>query len=446
LEAPVAFVALAAAARPRSPSRTSACPPSLLADAFCRNILRGGVPLAPTVDDAHTDPRTRDNPLIATTGVTAWACRPVEGPTGDTLGLFCVLDTAVRAWTARDAEIVTGLAHAAAGELELRNDAAKAARDTQRTKLLAAQTAAQAQALQDSLSPPPLPGVPGIQVAARHLPAADGHGVLGDFYDVFPGPRKTRSPRPLVHRRLVGRGRPGRRGRPGERWDTVIGDVSGHGVDAAALTALARYTIRAVAMREKSPAHVLGGLNAALLAQRPDSERFLTAAYVMLFPARGRVEALLASAGHTPALLRDPGGAVRAVGRHGLPLGLFDRPELVDTRLSLRQGDTLLLYTDGVTEARRGREQYGEERLRDLFADEAWLDVHDLALAVEKDVLAFTGGPHTDDIAVLALRVADDRPRPPASDGLRIPTPAANWDDLYGPRQSSPGGRPHSAA
>jgi serine phosphatase RsbU (regulator of sigma subunit) len=402
LGAPVAFVALAAAPHSRWPSRMSTCPPSQLADAFCRNILHGGTPL--TVDDARTDPRTCDSPRVGTTGVTAWACHPVGGPAGDTRGMFCVLDTDARAWTAREFEIIAGLAYAAAGELGLRNDAARAARNTLRLNTLAAQTAAQARALQDSLLPPHLPSVPGMQVAARYLPAADGLGVLGDFYDVFPGPREGRGPRPFAKRWARGRGW------PGGRWDAVIGDVCGHGVEAATVTALARYTIRAAAVREKSPARVLGGLNAALLAQRPDSERFLTAAYVMLFPARGRVEALLASAGHTPALLRDSDGAVRAVGRPGLPLGLFDQPELDDTRLSLQQGDTLLLYTDGVTEARRGGEQYGEERLRDLFAAAARLGAHDLAHAVEKDVLTFTGGPHTDDIAVLAMRVADDPP------------------------------------
>jgi serine phosphatase RsbU (regulator of sigma subunit) len=431
LDAPVAFVALPAAPLSRWPSHVSACPPGLLADAFCRNILRGGTPPVLAVDDTRADPRTRDNPLVAITGATAWACRPVKGPAGETLGMFCVLDTAVRAWTARDIEVVAGLAFTAAGELGLRNDAARAARDTRRLNALTAQTAAQARALQDSLLPPHLPGVPGMQVAARYLPAADGLGVLGDFYDLFPGPRDNGDPRPRM------------RPRPGGRWDAVIGDVCGHGVEAATVTALARYTIRAVAMREDSPARVLGGLNAALLAQRPDSERFLTAAYVMLFPTRGRVDALLTSAGHTPALLRDSGGAVHAVGRPGLPLGLFDRPDLYDSRLSLSRGDTLLLYTDGVTEARRGREQYGEERLRDLFAGAARLDVHDLAHAVENDVLAFTGGPHTDDIAVLALRV-DDPPRRPVSGALRITDAIITGSSVMG-SSAVTGGRPHGA-
>jgi phosphoserine phosphatase RsbU/P len=399
LGAPVAFIALAATPHSRGPSRVSAHPPDILADAFCRYILGSGAPLA--VDDARTDHRTRDSPRIVTTGVTAWMCRPVTGPVGDTLGMFCVLDTAARAWTARDVEIVAGLAHAAAGELGLRNDAARATRDTRRLTALTALTAAQAHALQDSLLPPQLPSVPGMEVAARYLPAADGLGVLGDFYDMFPVPRKERGS-PATPEAMAGGSK-----MPGGRWDMVIGDVCGHGVDAAALTVMARYTIRAIATREKTPARILEGLNGALLAQRPDSERFLTAAYVTLFPARGRVDAHLASAGHTPALLRPSGGPVRAVGRHGLPLGLFDQPDLEDTRLSLTQGDALLLYTDGVTEARRGREQYGEERLRDLFADAGRLSPHDLVSAVEEAVLAFTGGPQTDDIAVLALRVAD---------------------------------------
>lgn len=407
LDVPVAFVAL-----PMAPSSgrlpcSSGSPPGPLADAFCLKVLRGGMPLE--VEDARTDPRTRDNPHVATAGVRAWICHPMKDPAGETLGSFCVLDTIARAWSARERETVAGLAYAAAGELNLRGDMARAACDTQRLNALTAQTAARSRYLQDSLLPPHLPGVPGMQVAARYLPAADGLGVLGDFYDLFPGPRNIGGPRPLANRgpRPLARRWPGGRGWPRGRWDAVIGDVCGHGVEAATVTALARYTIRADAVREISPARVLARLNAALLTQRPDSERFLTAAYVMLFPRRGHVDALLASAGHTPALLRDSDGTVRAVGHHGLPLGLFDRADLHDTRLSLKPGDTLLLYTDGVTEARRGREEYGEERLRGLLADTAHLGAYDLAHAVEKDVLSFTGGPHPDDIAVLALRVAD---------------------------------------
>lgn len=301
-----------------------------------------------------------------------------------------------------------GLATVAAGELGRREDTARAGRAAERLGVLVAQGLAPHM----GLLPPRTTGVPGMEVAARSLPAADGLGALGDFYDVFPvrtrGDTGSRSSTGRVHVR---------REPESERWDAVIGDVSGHGPEAAMIAALARYTIRAVATTEKTPSRVLDRLNTALLTRSPGSERFLTATYVMLFPGPGGARALLASAGHMPALLRSAAGSVRAIGHHGLPLGLFDNSGLKNVRVTLRPGVTLLLYTDGVTEARRGREQYGEERLRALLAATGQLSAHDLVDAVEADVLAFTGGPHADDIAVLALRAIDvarqESPAPP---------------------------------
>jgi serine phosphatase RsbU (regulator of sigma subunit) len=104
-----------------------------------------------------------------------------------------------------------------------------------------------------------------------------------------------------------------------------------------------------------------------------------------------------------PALLRSSAGPVRPIGHHGLPLGLFANAGLTNTWVTLRPGDTMLLYTDGVTEARQGREQYGEQRLRALLTAAGQLSAPDLVDAVEEDVLTFTGGSHTDDIAILAL-------------------------------------------
>jgi phosphoserine phosphatase RsbU/P len=360
--------------------------PDRLAEAF-RDILLGGAPM--TVCDTRAEPGTRDDPRVAAAGVAAWTCASVDGPAGEKLALFCVLDTAARAWTDRDQKTVEGLARVAAGELRVRGDLASARRDTERLRALTAQ----GQALRMGLLPPRLSGVPGMQVAARTLPAADGLGALGDFYDVFPVRLRadTDSGPPAL----------------AERWDAVIGDVSGHGPEAATFTALARYTLRAVATAEKTPSQVLNRLNTALLTRADDSERFLTATYVMLFPVLGGIDAFLTSAGHMPALLRDSAGSVRTVGHHGLPLGLFDQPGLSNVRVTLEPGDTLLLYTDGVTEARRGRAQYGEDRLRALFAAGTGLSAHDLVDAIEADVLAFTGGSHTDDIAALALHVTD---------------------------------------
>jgi len=239
-----------------------------------------------------------------------------------------------------------------------------------------------------------------MQVAVLSLPAADSLGALGDFYDMFPVRLFASTDSEPYPRRET----------TVERWDAVIGDVSGHGPEAAMLAAWARQTIRAVATAEKTPSRVLDRLNSALLAREPDSERFLTATYVMLFPGSAGVRVLLTSAGHMPVLLRSSAGAVRAVGHHGLPLGLYAKAGLRNVRMTLRTGETLLLYTDGVTEARRDREQYGEERLRALLAATGQFSPRSLVDAIEADVLAFTGGAHADDIALLALRATDLHP------------------------------------
>lgn len=241
--------------------------------------------------------------------------------------------------------------------------------------------AALARTLQETLLPPHLPEVPGIEVAARHLPAGRGGELVGDFYDVFQTGRST--------------------------WGVVMGDVCGKGVEAAKITALARYTLRAAAIEHRSPRQVLELLNVAMLHQQPDSERFITAVFATLQQRRGLVTVRLSSAGHPPALLRRPGGTVEPLDAPGQILGVFDAPGLVDRRRDLRPGDVLVLYTDGVLEARReDGEQYGDVRLQELLArlpDDAGAAA--VAAAVEQEVLAFGGAEPADDTAVLVLRV-----------------------------------------
>ena len=278
-----------------------------------------------------------------------------------------------------------GLGSLVAGTPGSRDDPARAARRVEAPGL--------------NLARPSTSGIPGMHVAVCVLPAVDGLGALGDFYDIFPVRRPDNTDVWRSWRRVYLR-----RGPRAERWDAVIGDVSGHGPQAALVAALARRTIRTLATAAKTPSQVLDRLNTVLLTHNLDDERFLTAAYATLFPGPDGVRLLLTSAGHMPALLRTSAGTVLPIAGHGLPLGLFDTPRLTNVHVVLRPGDMLLLYTDGVTEARRAREQYGEERLRALLTTAGQLSAQNLVDAIVADVLTFTSGSHTDDIAVLALR------------------------------------------
>jgi serine phosphatase RsbU (regulator of sigma subunit)/PAS domain-containing protein len=183
-----------------------------------------------------------------------------------------------------------------------------------------------ARTLQESLLPPELPQPPGLEVAARFRAAGEGYEVGGDFYDVF----DTGS----------------------DRWAAVIGDVCGKGPEAAAVTALARYTLRATAMTEDVPSRILATLNEAMLRQRTD-RRFSTVLYACL-DRRGRGGGTcvrFASGGHPLPLLLRAHGKASEVGTPGTLLGIVSDPELTDDSIDLQPGDAVVLYTDGVTDA-----------------------------------------------------------------------------------------------
>jgi serine phosphatase RsbU (regulator of sigma subunit) len=246
---------------------------------------------------------------------------------------------------------------------------------------LGAERAILAQTLQESLLPPRLPGIPGLQVAARYMAGGTGGEVLGDFYDVFPSV-------------------------PGS-WGVVVGDVCGKGVAAAKSTALARYTLRAEAHRETRPGVILAALNQALLDWLTDDPRFLTAIYATVRPTLAGAAIQVSSAGHPLALLRRADGRAQAFGRPGTLLGLLPDPELDESRGLLRAGDSLVLFTDGVTEARShiDRDLYGDDRLRDLVAGLGDMPADRIADAIRRDVVAFGGGHISDDTVVLVLKV-----------------------------------------
>jgi serine phosphatase RsbU (regulator of sigma subunit) len=235
-----------------------------------------------------------------------------------------------------------------------------------------------ARTLQESLLPAELPEIPGIETAARFRPTGEGNEMGGDFYDLFA---------------TGGRG-----------WTVVIGDVCGKGPDAAAVTALARYTLRAAAMSERLPSRGLHVLNEALLRQRRD-RRFCTVAYAYLEASEGRVRVGFASGGHPLPLLVRAGGDVEPVGHPGTLLGVVEDPEFVDGSLDLRPGDALVFYTDGVTEA-RGEEGLEEDGLIELLRACAGSGADAIAARVEEAAIGSQNGRPRDDIAVLVLRVA----------------------------------------
>jgi sigma-B regulation protein RsbU (phosphoserine phosphatase) len=232
--------------------------------------------------------------------------------------------------------------------------------------------------LQASLLPPLLPEIFGLEVAARYRPAGHGLDVVGDFYDLFE----------------VG----------ADGWGVVIGDVCGKGVEAASLTALARYTVRAAAMRERVPSRVLDVLNEAVLAA-DTGERFCTAVFAVVVPEGDGMTCTLSCGGHPLPLVLRAEGMVESIGRPGTLLGLWPEPDLADDRVSLAAGDALVFYTDGALEARHGREQLGEERLRELVSRCAGLRAPEIADAVAEGVEAFELGVAGDDLAVVVLRV-----------------------------------------
>jgi serine phosphatase RsbU (regulator of sigma subunit) len=336
------------------------------------------------------DPRLR--PLSATSpprlgdGVPAPSRLTVRlAGRGRELGMLEVVDAPDREFTAREEAILTQLA-------QLSSVAIANARLYEREHTIA-------HTLQRSLRPGALPTVPGLSAAVRFRPAGEGVELGGDFYDVF----RARA----------------------EGWAAVIGDVQGKGPDAAAVTALARHTLRAAAAYEDRPSGVLGLLHRALREQ--SAERFLTVAYAHLSLIGERVRLELACGGHPLPLVVHPDGAVEPVGRLGTLLGTDIEPQLSDVTVDLGQGDVLLLYTDGVTEVRRRqREVFGHRELTSLLERCGGLPPDAVADQVEQAVLAASEGRLRDDVAILAFG-------PQATgDGHMLPGRATRMEETHG--------------
>ncbi|MBE1485751.1 SpoIIE family protein phosphatase [Plantactinospora soyae] len=234
-----------------------------------------------------------------------------------------------------------------------------------------------AQTLQQSLLPPVLPVVDGIGFAAEYVPAGDAADVGGDFYDVVP--------------------------LPDDRWMVVVGDVSGKGVQAAAVTGLVRDVIRVLVGDGRPLPDVLTRLNETLVERGGGRYCTLALAAVDREPG-GRLAVSLYLAGHDrPVLVRGDGPA-SFVGTGGTALGLLDSIASPVAEVHLDPGDALVFYTDGVTERRRGRELFGVERLRDAAAPLAGYSADVMAARLRNTAINFSVESPRDDIAILVLR------------------------------------------
>ncbi|MFG2598106.1 PP2C family protein-serine/threonine phosphatase [Streptomyces sp. NPDC048462] len=334
------------------------------------------------VEDAATDPRTRDHPSVKPMNIGAWAGFPLRAPGGEVLGSFCVIDDQARTWSASDLTTVSTLARSVSAEIHLR----QSLQASQKAHRLSADLA---HSLQQGLLPPVLHQIPGLETAASYLPASTSSHldveVGGDFYDLF----TTR----------------------GSSFAAVLGDVCGKGVEAAKVTALARYTVRADANSASAPAALLQRLNTAMLTQR--APRFLTAVYTDFRLTPTGLAGRLSLAGHPPALIRRADGRLQELGTPGTLLGVLPTVRHTDARYRLAPGDLLLLYTDGACEARprpgtppeSAAPVFGEDELADALRATHGLSAADTITALGAALAARHDGWASDDIALLALRL-----------------------------------------
>ncbi|MDD7940318.1 SpoIIE family protein phosphatase [Actinomycetospora lutea] len=367
---------------------------------FCRFVITTGA--EQVIPDTRVDARTRGMDAVASMNIKAWAGIPIRAASGDVLGTFCAMDIRPREWTHRQLEILRTLSQAAGGEIALRmalqearhasaaaeRHAADAERHAARAERSAAEATELAETLQQSLLPAGNPRIPGMEVAARYRPGGGGAEVLGDFYDVFPVPGG---------------------------WGVVVGDVCGKGPWAARTTALARSTVRAVGHTEDDTGAVLAALNDVLHVWFAGRHSFVTATYATMTAADEGLNTVVVNGGHPPAFLLRADGEVRQFADGGRALGL--RPDAAVGREEecLKPGDSLVFYTDGVTESRPpgSTDLFGEDGVARVLASlSPAAGAEAVAEAVSRAALDHAGGQVADDTAIVVVRSPQSFPTP----------------------------------
>ncbi len=404
-------------------------------DGLCASVILSDDPYV--VSDALTDPRTVDNQFVQEHQIRFYAGAPIVTFDGHRLGAVAVMHGEARTASAKELAVLENLAAIVMQQLELRLSALDALRIEQRLREAAERDRDEAQrgrdnaevgrdeaqrgrdtaelgrdqawrdrdqarvdrddavrdrgiaerdrdliqeyatVLQRTLLPPSLPDIDGLALAAYYRTASQRE-VGGDFYDVF----------------TLG----------GSRWAFFLGDVVGHGPEAATVTSLIRYTLRSAALHYPDLTRGLAELNSVLLREA-EPRRFCTVLFGTLEPhASGEgFQVTIASGGHHPALLLDPvRGTVDEVRPSGgMLVGALPGATFAACDVHLRTGQTLLCYTDGLIEARRGATPFDQDRLTDFVVEHAAGGAQgitdDIATLVPKL-------DPRDDIAVLAMQ------------------------------------------
>lgn len=328
-------------------------------------VLESGIPeVHPSIDDVSVFGRdSRGRPVLTALGADSLVCVPLRDRRGALGALTLLRRGAWRRFSAADLTLVEEIADhlALALRAERRYQRRSHAADT----------------LQASLLPRALPAVPGLELGAAYRPATDGLDVGGDFYDVF---------------------------ETGDGWGFVLGDVCGKGEEAAAVTAMVRHSVRLLSLWH-TESEVFRRVNHAMRVHR-ETERFVSVVAVRVEWRAGAPRVRIASAGHPRLAVLSADGDVRLASGGGTVLGVMRDTAVACEEMSPRPGDTLVLYSDGVTETRSpAGALYGERRLADTLARARGLAPPQLVKAIEDDLHAYGGGRNSDDVALLALRL-----------------------------------------
>jgi PAS domain S-box-containing protein len=283
------------------------------------------------------------------------------------------------AFDADDEEAALSIVSSAAVAIANARLLASARRETAAREAALRQRDQVAVALQQSLLPPDLPAIPRLALGAHYHAGTELVG--GDFYDVF----------------ALGE----------NAWGFVLGDVCGSGPEAASQTALTRHTVRAAAMFDTEPATVVGALNRALL--RSNANRFTTALFLRLVTGPGDITISIATGGHPPALIQRADGSIEETEAKGQLLGVTDvePSDLIVADHRLRSGDTLVLYTDGLTEARRAGVLFDVDGVKRTLTRLRGAPPTTLANALVVDALEHAASPLRDDVAIVIARVLE---------------------------------------